>query len=324
MGEQRAVYRFLAGVAVGLSLAGGLSLAPAAEAQDKAPSPEAPGSRIHGFFDLSLKNDYITPRGLLVTTPGQTVQVLAGLVLSLYNDPSGPINSASLVVGIWNDIWTDQGDRTVGAWNEFDWFAGVNFTVLQTWKLGVQYQEFLSPPGHFRAESNIEFTLAYDDSKSGLPIAFNPYIRPFWAVSGDSTVVVGKRGGTFDVEIGMVPTLDLNKVGIPIVLSAPTWVTVGPETYWNGGSGVLKCTTCSSSNVGVFSTGLQAKFPLKFIPAGFGNWYARAGAQYYHLLNDNLLYAQTFTRGLTGPVGSPASAARRDVGVLFGAVGFEF
>ena len=72
------------------------------------------------------------------------------------------------------------------------------------------------------------------------------------------------------------------------------------------------------------STGLQAKVPLKFIPAGFGNWYARAGAQYHHLLNDNLLYAQTFTRALPGPVGSPSSSARRNIDVLFGALGFDF
>ena len=143
-------------------------------------------------------------------------------------------------------------------------------------------------------------------------------------MSGDSTVVVGKRGNTFDVEIGMFPTLDLNKFGLPAFLSAPTWVTVGPEEFWNGGHGALKCTTGSSSNFGVFSTGLQAKVPLKFIPAGFGNWYARAGAQYYHLLNDNLLYAQTFTRALPGPVGSPSSSARRNIDVLFGALGFDF
>ncbi len=164
MRERRAVHRVLTGVAVGVSLAGALKLAPAAKAQEKAPPPETPGSRIHGFFDVSLKNDYITPRGLLVTDTGQTVQPMAGLVFSLFNDPSGPVNSVSVVAGIWNDIFTEQGSRTVGSWNEFDWWAGVKLTALKTWKFGVEYQEFLSPPGHFRAESNIEFTLAYDDS----------------------------------------------------------------------------------------------------------------------------------------------------------------
>jgi hypothetical protein len=157
-----------------------------------------------------------------------------------------------------------------GAWNEFDWFTGVKVTLAQSWKLGVEFQQFLSPPGNFKPESNIEFSLAYDDSKWGLPVTFNPYVRPFWAVHGDSTVVVGKRGRTFDVEVGAWPTLDLNKFGAPVVLAAPTWVTVGPEEYGNGGKGTRKCTGCSDGNFGVFSTGLMAKTPLPFVPPGFG------------------------------------------------------
>jgi hypothetical protein len=34
----------------------------------------------------------------------------------------------------------------------------------------------------------------------------------FYAISGDSTVVVGKQGGTYDVEIGMLPALALKKI----------------------------------------------------------------------------------------------------------------
>src|SRR2546427_10642392 len=172
MRERRAVHRVLTGGAVGVSLAGALKLAPAAKAQEKAPPPETPGSRIHGFFDTSLKNDYITPRGLLVTDTGETVQVLSGLVFSLYNDPTAPISSVSFGMGIWNDIWQKQGDRFVGSWNEFDWFTGVNLTVAKSWKFGVAFEQFLSPPDHFKAESNIEFTLGYDDSGWGLPITF--------------------------------------------------------------------------------------------------------------------------------------------------------
>jgi hypothetical protein len=91
-------------------------------------------------------------------------------------------------------------------------------------------------------------------------------------------VAVGKRGGPFDVELGLIPTLDLTKRGIPLILMAPTWVTVGPEEYWNGGIGILQCRTCSASNFGVFTTGLHAKVPLNFIPASYGNWYVIAGA----------------------------------------------
>ena len=51
------------------------------------PPPPAPTSDIHGFFDVTFANDYITPRGLLVTNTGLTTQVLSGLVFDLYKDP---------------------------------------------------------------------------------------------------------------------------------------------------------------------------------------------------------------------------------------------
>jgi hypothetical protein len=52
-------------------------------------------------------------------------------------------------------------------------------------------------------------------------------VKLFYAASGDSTVVTGKMG---NIEIGAVPTLDLNTYGVPVVLTAPTWVTVGPSS----------------------------------------------------------------------------------------------
>src|ERR1700704_2927059 len=90
----------------------------------------------------------------------------------------------------------------------------------------------------------------------------SPSIR----TSSSSTGVVGKAGGTYDVELGIVPTLDMKRyLGIPLTLSAPTWVTVVPSDYWNAGGnkgcgGAL--TLCSTDNVGVFSTGLTGKLAL--------------------------------------------------------------
>jgi hypothetical protein len=111
--------------------------------------------------------------------------------------------------------------------------------------------------------------------------------------------------------------------GWPVVFSAPTWVTVGPETYWNRGitgCGTLATTPCDLSNTGVFSTGLTAKVSLEsWIPKRLGSWYAKGGFQHYHMLNDSLLLAQTF-------VGTAATynTAHRDVTIGFGGVGFGF
>jgi hypothetical protein len=62
-----------------------------------------PPLAIQGFNDLTVKNAYITPRGLLVSNRF-TTQILNGLVLNTYHNPATPLDDVSLVAGIWNDI----------------------------------------------------------------------------------------------------------------------------------------------------------------------------------------------------------------------------
>jgi hypothetical protein len=81
----------------------------------------------------------------------------------------------------------------------------------------------------------------------------------------------------------------------------------------------LSTAPCELSSAGVFSTGLTAKVPLAFIPKNLGNWYVKGGFQYYHLINDSLLLAQTFTGTATSFL-----TAHRDVVVGFGGIGFGF
>lgn len=101
-----------------------------------------------------------------------------------------------------------------------------------------------------------------------------------------------------------------------MILTAPTWLTVGPASFWNGGSLGLKN---KNSHFGVFSTGLNTKFPLHFIPSRLGNWYFSIGGQYYYLINDNLLQAQTITLGIHS-----YKHAHRNVGVASAGIGFSF
>lgn len=63
-------------------------------------APSDPPLAIHGFNDLTVKNDYITPRGLLVTNNQFTTQILNGLVLDAFHDPAAPIDDISLLAGI--------------------------------------------------------------------------------------------------------------------------------------------------------------------------------------------------------------------------------
>jgi hypothetical protein len=291
-----------------------------------ASSPPPPPLDIHGFFDVTFANDYITPRGLLVTNTGLTTQIVNGLTFSLYKNQDSWINSFSITVGTFNDLWSKQNNTNVGSWNEFDWWVSADWTIAKYWKTGVTYIVFLSPPGAFSQERNLEPYIRFDDGAlTGSAFTINPYVKLFYAISGSSTVVVGNTGKTYDVEIGLVPTLDLKKItGTPLTIAAPTWVTVGPTSYWNRGvTGCGPTTTtepCSLSNAGVFTTGLALKESLDWlVPTRWGNWYGKGGFQYYHIINDSLLLAQTFTG-----TASSYAAAHREVWVGYAGLGFTF
>jgi hypothetical protein len=334
------------GAALLVSVAMGLgSVCSVASAADMAAMPvKAPPATpfvldVHGFVDVTFKNTSVTPRGLMTREfSGLTSQVANGLSLDVYKDPAGFINGVSFYAGTWNDIWSKNNDPKVGSWAEFDWWVGMSVRFARDWKFGVEYVEFLSPTTvttSFPAtERNIEFSLAYDDSHFGNAIVFNPYIKLFYAASGPSTVVLGKRGDTFDVEIGMVPTLDIKRYsGMPLVFSAPTWITVGPKSYWNRNDGTtnfcgaLSNAPCGLSNAGVFSTGLQAKYMLdSVIPKRIGTWYVKGGFQYYHIINDALLGAQVLTGAAGGASGVAGTFpnAHQDIVVGYGGFGFTF
>lgn len=270
-------------------------------------------SNINGLLDTVFKNDYITPRGLLVTNTGLTIQVLGVLNLDVYKNAERGIENISVNFGIWNDLWTDQHDPKVGPWNELDWFIGFTVATKNNWIFQAQFLEFLSPPGNFKPENNAEFTLIYKDSGWKHPITFNPYVKLFWAISGDSTVVVGRPGGTYYFELGMLPTI---KCPFPLTITFPTYLSMGPANFWNGGKLALKH---NKSNFGVFSTGVNGKMPLRYISKNFGRLFMYLGVQYYYLINDNLLQAQLFTIKVPS-----IKSSHRNVGVGFIGLLFEY
>src|ERR1700744_5227723 len=112
---------FMSKKQLGKKLLGGLAAIAAVMLAGTARADDAPGSAIHGFADISIKNDYITPRGLLVTNKGLTTQIDGGLVFDLYNNKGGTLTDISAVVGIWNALYSKQDNANFGPWNEFDW-----------------------------------------------------------------------------------------------------------------------------------------------------------------------------------------------------------
>src|ERR1700745_2537997 len=166
---RRDVSAAVAGTALSLGLVCAAALGANASEPYAPPPAPAVGSAIHGFGDVTFTNDYITPRGLLVTNTGLTTQIVNGLTFDLYKNQNGLINSFSVTVGTFNDLWSQQNSvpgggsactpgrfDAVGSWNEFDWWVSADWTIGKYWKTGVTYITFLSPPGAFRQERNVE------------------------------------------------------------------------------------------------------------------------------------------------------------------------
>jgi len=138
-----------------------------------------------------------------------------------------------------------------------------------------------------------------DGAITGWPISFNPYVtwyHEFFPSGLAGTLTTGTSAACFscnfqpdDFFIGMTPKLSLEKYwGIPLTLSVPTWVTVGQSGFWGAGS---------SGNVGVFTTGLTATLGLTWVPAQFGHWSAKAGFQWWDIVNAALQSDNMVTYG---------------------------
>ncbi|CAN5426672.1 hypothetical protein BH10PLA1_BH10PLA1_23090 [soil metagenome] len=282
------------------------SLAPAAAPQvsqtptsDDAPAyldmaPEAPN--IHGFFNSPFKTAYVTPRGLVVQNAGLVWQPIVGLVIPIGD--LGPVKNFALVGGIWNSVDTAESGSNpqTGAWDEMDVFVSVGGKVADKVKLDLTYGAWNSPEHAFATEHNIDLKITLDDSKCAMwgssGFSLNPYVDLWWAVSGDSTVILGKKGDTGYVELGVAPSYTFKpSPEYPITLTLPTYISVGPKTYWD------RSGSFDDSNFGLFSASLNASMPLAFIPTKYGFWHADAGVTYDYLLSDALLAAGGLASG---------------------------
>lgn len=275
-------------VAIAATITADLAMAadlPLTEPPPAPPIPVQSDFSVHGFSDTTLKNEYITPRGLLVTNKGATVQSVDVLIVDVYNNPTSFFTDVSLVGGTFLDLNPGYGAPNTTGYNEIDYFGGPSVKFGQSWTLSAQYLQFDSPQNAFFVERFMEIGLQYDDSGWNKLLPLNPYAKFFYEFKGKSSVVVLGHTETFDVEIGAIPKYALTPVGLPVTLSAPTWFTVGPSEFWGG-----------SSNFGVFSTGLVATVPLPALPslnAFKPQASLHAGIQYYRVLNNQLLVAQT-------------------------------
>jgi hypothetical protein len=279
---------------------------------------------VHGYFDLTFATTRVTPGGLMIYKQGgYLTQADVGLSLDLYKNPTGFINSFSVFGGVWNEFWSDPppAGRT---WQEMDWYAGFTIGFAQYWKFTAQRLDFVFPSGG--QLENYNFILSYNDAHWGLWFPLNPTVKVLWTRHGGSAVVLGRTEDGYRFEVGVAPTFDMQKYwGAPVTIGVPTWVSVAPEEYFFVASdgapcGALQNLPCGTSNLGVFSTGLQARYSLAgVVPNRLGSWYLKGGVQYYHILNDALLAAQVITGAATS-----FNDSHKDIFVGTAGIGFSF
>ena len=330
---------------------GGAALAADMSMPLKAPPPPAPPPLdIHGFVEWDYETFLINPQGQALIDHGAGT-VVAGLDWVLYKNKAGFINKITTGGGLAADVSNNFGSGA-SYWGSFQpsangdlfdtvFFIDASVTFGQYWTLSDTFYNVYSNDVACNATGSCatgggagsggasigfgfmnfnELKIALNDSFTGWPITFNPYVSWDYEFKGQNS---GQMPLCFpcavnngDFIIGMTPTVSGKLWGMPwLTVKAPTYVTVGPTSFWNGNPAAFGA---SSGGVGVFTTGLTFVAGLTWIPSNLGSWYAKAGFQYYDVINNALVNANAFS------VGTTANWATKDIIVGFAGIGVGF
>jgi hypothetical protein len=329
---------------------GGAALAADMSMPLKAPPPPAPPPLdIHGFVEWDYESFLINPQGQALIDHG-TGTVVAGLDWILYKNKAGFINKITTGGGIAADV----SNNFPGYWGSFEpsangdlfdmvFFIDASVTFGQYWTLSDTFYNVYSGDTACNTTGNCatgggagdggasigfgflnfnELKIALNDSFTGWPITFNPYVTWYYEFQGQNSTqmpacfacVVGS-----DFTIGMTPTVSGKLWGMPwLTVKAPTYVTVGPSSFWNANPAAFGA---SSGGVGVFTTGLTFVAGLTWIPSNLGSWYAKAGFQYYDVINNALVGSNIVSICNGGPC---SNWQTKDIIVGFAGIGVGF
>ena len=301
-------------------------------------------------MEVDYESFLINPQGqALIQHSSETL--VSGINLSLYKDKTGFINDITVGgvlafdgSGSFSGYWA--GLPVAGA-NDNGWLFDVVFiasqavTFGQYWTLSNEFVNVYSQDvvaaapaaTYFHGFGYLQFDqikLSLNDSFTGWPITFNPYVAFYYewpGGSGQEPACFTCQNNAGDFFIGMTPTVNLEKYwGIPVTLKAPTYVTVGSSSFWGPGLATPfwgTASTASSGGVGIFTTGLTAVIPLKFMPAQYGHWYVKGGFQWYDIINNSLQSQDVFS--VCGAAATSCSSSQyKDVIVGFAGIGVAF
>ena len=256
----------------GIALAGSVlpvlagPVAPAKETQTLV--EESQKSAISGDLGFNITSQYIN-RGVVRENQGVIGQPYLDLYFNIY-EGEGFLNRVSVVLGTWASIHSAKthaiNGSTTSGWYEFDYSAGLAFTVARNLTITPTYLEANSPNDAFDASRNLNVRVDYNDSELLGAFALHPHFTYLRELSGKQGN--GKSQGNY-YEVGVTPALPAFG---PVTVTIPLTTGFGSNKFYAGNQGF-----------GYFSGGVNAAVALDFIPAAYGSWTFNTGATYYYL-----------------------------------------
>jgi hypothetical protein len=316
---------------------------------------------IHGFVEVDWESTLINPHGQVLGTHGAESAV-AGLNWTVYkgggwinNITLGGLIAADFVDG-WQGVWALGSPQVNGHFFDVAAQVSASVTFSQYWTLRDAFTVVVSEDvggnaSGFAAGCAVvggggcsgfaplpanELKLSFNDSFTGWWITWNPYVSWFYQFNNFNANAVNTNAQTqgcftcgpnqSEFFVGVDPTVSVQKWwGVPLTFKAPTYITVGPSSFWVNGAGdavgaVDKAgeVVAKNGDFGVFTTGLTAIWDLKWIPANYGGWYLKGGFQYYNLINSNLRISENQSVGCGL---NPAFACKTSQNIWVGFVG---
>jgi len=245
---------------------------------------DAPPSRSHALVNFEFSDKYLTPRGMIVQNEGLVFQ---NLILGFFNLYGSDSFSATLVGGIWNCYGTSKLPDNNGqptSWYEIDPIAGMSFGIGKNITLDVTYTAFNMQIFNIPFSEHLETKLSFKDADLLGNFALSPYII-FWKELHNKAVAStdANPDESFYFDIGIAPSYTFKDLELKLEL--PCRVLTADSSFYGTGAG-------SHSAIGLYELGLKASMPMKFMPAGYGNWSTHLGVKYMDFVDDNLVATQ--------------------------------
>ncbi|HSF05296.1 MAG TPA: hypothetical protein VLG10_05840 [Methylomirabilota bacterium] len=249
------------------------------QAQDKGPNT--------GRVSLGMGVDFTTHyffRGILQEDQDYIVQPYGEVTFKLL-EGEGAFTGLGFTLGLWNSLHggptgTGGANQDPRIWYEADFYAKVTATLFEDLTAAMIYTAYMSPNGRFTTVEELAFGFGYNDSKLLGPFALNPSVLIAFELDGQADG--GLDEGVY-LQIGLTPGYTFNEKGTyPLTVSLPVVLGLSLSDYYErvgvGGE---------DDTFGFLSIGLGASVPLKFVPASYGAWSAKASLTYI-TLGDNL------------------------------------